>query len=123
MIKLYNYYRYNVKVEYKDINGGVKEDFYNNIPNNATDVKPILRPINSVTDEEWQECKKETCPNGTARFHSDGMHIPISHTGDIISFQFMSNILEWCFSHKIDIYNLIRDGYAKECSNDLYKLK
>lgn len=120
MLQLTNYGD-DVMFEYKDVDGKVNEDFFENIPDNAIDVKPILRPLNSVTEEEWQECKNEICPNGTARFHSDGMHIPMSHTGDIISFQFMSQILEWCFRHKIDIYNYIRDGYAQSCSPNFYK--
>ena len=134
LTQIASYYPYGLKVEHTE-NDETKESYIEglniyDINEEVTiddhhfsiyDIKPILRPLSSVTEDEWKECKQLTCPNGTGIIKIDGLHIPLNHYGDILSFSFMESIISWCLSNKIDIYNLIRDGLAKPCDSNFYK--
>lgn len=77
-----------------------------------SDIKPYLRPLSSVTEEEWAELKEKTCPYGTGTFHEDGLHAPMNHFGHVIGYDLMSDIVEWFFEKRIDFMGMIDNGCA-----------
>ena len=82
-------------------------------------IKPYLRPMSSMTDKEKDEMKKMLSPKGTAIFDSEGIHIPMSHTGDYIPYNFMSNVVEWLLEKQFDIHGLIDMDRAIPIINDI----
>jgi len=81
-------------------------------------VRPYLRPLSSMTNEEMQELKNITCPNGTAIFDEKYLICPISHFGEHISYKFMSEILSWLKSKHFDYRGLIDLGLAIAVTED-----
>lgn len=87
---------------------------------NLYDIKPYLRPMLSMTEEEKKELKADTCSEGTGYFNEKCLIYPISHYGEQISYDFMSVILEWLNSHHFDYRGLIEKGLALEAPKDMY---
>lgn len=83
--------------------------------------KPYLRPLSSMTEEEKKELKSATCPKGTGYFDEQYLICPISHFGEHISYDFMSDILDWLNKHQFDFRNLIGKGLALEAPEGMYK--
>lgn len=75
-------------------------------------VKPLLRPMASITEEEKKELKEATCPNGTGYFDDKYLICPMSHFGEQISYSFMQDIISWLYAHHFDVYDLIGKGLA-----------
>jgi len=86
------------------------------------DVKPYLRPMSSMTEEEKKELKANTCPEGTGYFDEKYLICPMSHYGEQISYDFMSVILEWLNSHHLDYRGLIPKGLALPAPPDMYRI-
>ena len=84
-------------------------------------IKPYLRPMSSMTEEEKKELKSVTCPEGTGYFDEQYLICPISHFGEHISYDFMSDILNWLNAHHFDYRGLIEKGFALEAPEDMYK--
>ena len=84
-------------------------------------IKPYLRPMSSMTEEERRELKNDTCPNGTGYFDEQYLICPMSHFGEHISYSFMSDILNWLNAHHFDYRGLIEKGLAIEASEGMYK--
>ena len=87
------------------------------------EVKPYLRPMSSMTEEERRELKNDTCPNGTGYFDEQYLICPMSHFGEHISYSFMSDILNWLNAHHFDYRGLIEKGLAIEASEGMYTTK
>ena len=85
------------------------------------DVKPYLRPMSSMTEEEKKELKSATCPKGTGYFDEQYLICPMSHFGEHISYDFMSDILDWLNTHHFDYRGLIEKGLAIEVSKNIYE--
>lgn len=85
------------------------------------EVKPYLRPMSSITEEEKKELKSATCPKGTGYFDEQYLICPMSHFGEYISYDFMSDILNWLNAHHFDYRGLIEKGLALEAPKDMYK--
>jgi len=88
---------------------------------NVEDVKPYLRSMSSMTEEERKELKNVTCPNGTGYFHEQYLVCPVNHFGEQISFDFMSEIIDWLNEHHLDFRGLIEKGLALEAKEGMYK--
>lgn len=86
-------------------------------------IKPYLRPMSSMTEEERKELKTITCPNGTGYFNEQYLVCPINHFGEQISFDFMASIIDYLNAHRFDYRNLIDNGLALEATEDMYKTK
>ena len=123
---------YGVKVEltkYKQkclLCGIDGEDLYLNIDSDPFslgdfDIKPYLRPMSSMTEEEKKELKSATCPKGTGYFDEQYLICPMSHFGEHISYDFMSDILDWLNAHHFDYRGLIEKGLALEAPEGMYK--
>ena len=68
---------------------------------------PYLRPMSSMTEEEKQEMKLTLSPKGTAIFDNDGIHIPMTHTGDFVPYDFMQKVLSFLYERHFDVNGLI----------------
>lgn len=84
-------------------------------------IKPYLRPMSSMTEEEKKKLKVDTCPEGTGYFDEKYLICPINHYGEHISYEFMSAILEWLNAHHFDYRGLIEKGFALEAPEGMYK--
>lgn len=82
-------------------------------------IKPYLRPLSSMTDKENEEMKKILSPMGTAIFDNEGIHIPMSHIGDFVPYNFMDNIIRWLLKKQFDINGLIDIDRAIPINNDI----
>lgn len=85
------------------------------------DIKPYLRPMSSMTEEEKKELKSATCPEGTGYFDEQYLICPMSHFGEHISYSFMSDILNWLNAHHFDYRGLIERSLALEAPEGMYK--
>ena len=94
---------------------------YNGEVHSIEEVKPYLRPMSSMTEEEKKKLKEETCPNGTGLFDKHYLICPVNHYGEQISFEFMSDIINWLNAHHFDFRGLIEKGLALEASEGMYK--
>ena len=74
------------------------------------EVKPYLRNMNSITEEELAELKEATCPNGTGTFNKEALLCPMSHWGEVIPYKFMDSIISWLDAHFFDHRGLIPLG-------------
>lgn len=83
--------------------------------------KPYLRPMSSMTEEEKKDLKEHTCPDGTGTFDEKYLMCPMSHYGECISYEFMSDILSWLNAHHFDYRGLIEKGLALEAPEGMYK--
>lgn len=83
--------------------------------------KPYLRPMSSITEEEKKELKSATCPEGTGYFDEQYLICPMSHFGEHISYDFMSDILNWLNARHFDYRGLIEKGLAIEAPDGMYK--
>ena len=83
--------------------------------------RPYLRPMSSMTVEEKKELKSATCPEGTGYFDEQYLICPMSHFGEYISYDFMSDILNWLNAHHFDYRGLIPIGLALEALEGMYK--
>ena len=85
------------------------------------EVRPYLRLMSSMTEEERKELKSVTCPNGTGYFNEQYLVCPVNHFGEQISFDFMSDIIDWLNEHHFDYRGLIEKGLALEAPDNMYK--
>jgi hypothetical protein len=83
-------------------------------------VKPYLRPMSSMTEEEKEEMHKLLSPKGTAQYDIDGIRTPMSHYGDFIPYKFMDDILQYLNKHHFDYRGLIEKGLALEAPEGMY---
>lgn len=83
---------------------------------------PYLRPMSSMTEEEKKELKSATCPEGTGYFNEQSLICPMSHFCEHISYDFMSDILNWLNAHHFDYRGLIHKGLAIEAQEGMYNL-
>ena len=77
-----------------------------------TVLKPYLRPMSSMTEDEKREMKLALSPRGTATFAEDGIHMPMTHTGDFVPYDFMERTVEWLRERHFDINGLTGKGKA-----------
>ena len=64
-------------------------------------IKPYLRPMSSMTDEEWNEYNEAA--------GKDGVMVPLA------------NEIDWLNSHFFDYRGLIEKGLALEAPEEMYK--
>ena len=86
-------------------------------------IKPYLRPMSSMIEEEKKEMKAATCPEGTGYFYEKHLVCPMNHFCELISYEFMADILNWLNAHHFDYRGLIPMGLALEAPEGMYNLK
>ena len=77
-------------------------------------VKPYLRSMSSMTEEERDEMKRLLNPDGTGWFTAEGFVIPASHYGDMLDYSFLDDIRDYLDSKHFDHRGLIPKGLALE---------
>ena len=76
--------------------------------------------MSSMTEEEKKDLKEHTCPDGTGTFDEKYLKCPMSHYGERISYEFMSDILSWLNAHHFDYQGLIEKGLALPAPEGMY---
>ena len=97
----------------------ITNDMYNGF--HIEQVKPYLRPMSSMTEEEKKDLKSSTCPFGTGYFNEKYLICPLNHLGEQISYEFMSGILDWLNKNHFDYRGLIEKRLALEAPEGMYK--
>ena len=110
---------YGIKVQYNneiyniDYISALYEEVKLDIPDNYTvgisEIKPYLRPMSSMTEEEYKELKSISSYYGFA---------PYEYIGDWCPNYEMIN---WLNAHHFDFHNLIEKGLAIKASKGMYK--
>ena len=87
-----------------------------------TKIKPYLRPLSSMTEEEKRELSKKyvwdiNCGQIEIRYHSDGywddnIECPTSE---------YLNLFDWLSAHHFDYRGLIEKGLALEAPEEMYQ--
>lgn len=85
-------------------------------------VKPYLRPMSSMAEEEKEEMHNLLSPEGTAIYKNDGIALPINHYGEYVTYEFMNRIIQYLLENHFDFMGLIPKGLAIEVneSNNPY---
>lgn len=87
---------------------------------NIESVKPYLRPMSSMTDEEREELSDYLCEKVMS--NKIGITIPPNPTqGKGIPFIWMGDCMEWLNEHHFDYRGLIEKGLALEAPEGMYK--
>ena len=85
-------------------------------------VKPYLRPLSSMTEEEKEELKTifdaEEVTSDSICYLEGGTLVEYLSR---ISYSFCSEIIDWLNAHHFDHHNLIEKGFALEASSEMYK--
>lgn len=85
-------------------------------------VKPYLRPLSSMTEEEKEELKTlfdaEEVTSDSICYLEGGTLVEYLSR---ISYSFCSEIVDWLNAHHFDHHNLIEKGLALEASSEMYK--
>lgn len=85
-------------------------------------MKPYLRPLSSMTEEEKEELKTlfdaEEVTSDSICYLEGGTLVEYLSR---ISYSFCSEIVDWLNEHHFDHHNLIEKGLALEASSEMYK--
>ncbi len=86
-------------------------------------VRPYLRPMSSMTEEEKEEMHNLLSPEGTAIYENNGISVPMNHYGDFVSYEFMNKIIQYLLKNHFDFMGLIPKSLAIEVTeeNNPYK--
>lgn len=85
-----------------------------NINNDVNDVKPYLRPMSSMTEEEKEQYRK-TQDKISVQWDDCGQPIGYVYTNTIKTY-------DWLNKNHFDYRGLIKKGLALEAPNDMYKI-
>lgn len=90
--------------------------------NRYESLKPYLRPLSSMTEEEKKELKTlfdaEEVTSDSICYLEGGTLVEYLSR---ISYSFCSEIIDWLNAHHFDYHNLIEKGLALEASSEMYK--
>ena len=122
---------YNVKVQTPVMNdeitltcGDISAYFFN--PDNELFLKPYLRPMSSMTEEELEELKTlcsiyRPTNHPTIGFEDYGILVFTHHlTNNTYSFKLNIDIVDWLNAHHFDYRGLIEKGLALLAPDDMY---
>ena len=84
-------------------------------------IKPYLRPMSSMTEEEKEDMHNILSPDGTAIYENEGIATPCNHHGEWVPYEFMARIVDWLNAHHFDHNGLIEKGLALEAPEGMYK--
>lgn len=123
---------YGIKVNYKGTVKNVRyiEPEYNelclegdNFTLGIMDVKPYLRGMDSMSDDEKEEMRNILSPEGTAIYENNGISTPMNHYGEFVSYGFMNSVINYLLKHHFDFIGFISKKLAIEVTeqNNPYK--
>ena len=96
--------------------------FVNNVFYPIENIKPYLRPMSSMTDEEFQKLRS-ICPHSTInKTNVTGWFVGIngSDYGRISRIDEISKFIDWLNAHHFDFRGLIEKGLALEAPEGMY---
>ena len=101
----------------------LKPGHISRLMNEDLKLKPYLRPMSSMTEEEKKEMHNLLSPEGTVIYENDGIALPINHYGEFVPYEFMNRIIQYLLENHFDFMNLIPKGLAIEVTteNNPYK--
>jgi hypothetical protein len=119
---------YGVKVQTPVINdeiiltcGDISAYFFN--PNNKVFLRPYLRPMSSMTEEEKEEFAEVTGGNCSFIDAHGNFFIDFGEficEGSPVSLSRIVYITNWLYAHHFDVNNLIPKGLALKAPKDMY---
>lgn len=95
--------------------------------NDGDTVKPYLRPMSSMTEEEQEEFGnlvglwKYNC-GGSIRFVNHLPNLSGEFAKTLVSEIIIANAIDWLNKHHFDFRGLIEEGLALESPEDMYKI-
>lgn len=81
-------------------------------------IKPYLRQMSSMTEEEKEEMHNLLSHEGTAIYKNDGIALPINHYGGFVPYEFMNRIIQYLLKNHFDFMGLIPKGLAIEVTDE-----
>lgn len=75
-------------------------------------IKPYLRPMSSMTEEEKMKLSLSVSPQGSAIYYDKYIGIPLTHLAQQIPYEYLSRVLDWLNAHHFDYWGLIEKGLA-----------
>lgn len=91
------------------------------------EIKPYLRPMSSMTEEEWKEFSvfigKTEMYIQQIRMDADSMSNPIIGGFKCVYWGLFDKCIDWLLAHHFDFRGLIEKGLALEALEDMYKEK
>ena len=96
------------------------------IDSKIENIKPYLRPMSSMTEEELNECvcqsgiKDIECPNWQDIPKEKQFEVRLNHS--IAVFLTDSNNIDWLNAHHFDYRGLIKKGLALEAPEGMYNI-
>jgi len=92
-----------------------------NINNDVNDVKPYLRPMSSMTEEEKEELKLEHVKD--TRLLADALTKTAEGDTSMRGKVILHFAVDWCNKNHFDFRGLIEKELALEAPEDMYKIK
>ena len=75
-------------------------------------IKPYLRPMSSMTEEERNEMSSTISPQGSAIYYNEYIGIPLTHLAQQIPYTYIARVVGWLNAHHFDYRGLIPKGLA-----------
>ena len=121
-VSLYDEKVDNARLTGIDEDGYLTVDFPADCAFDIEEVKPFLRSISSMTEEEKEELKtlfdaEEITSDSICYLEGGTLEEYLSH----ISYSFCSKIIDWLNRHHFDYRGLIEKGLALEALEGMYK--
>lgn len=95
--------------------------YLEHILNGDADIKPYLRPMSSMTEEEKEELKKlfdaKEVTNDSLGFNEGGT---LEDYVSQISYTFCGGVIDWLLAHHFDFRGLIEKNLALEAPEGIY---
>lgn len=85
------------------------------------EIKPYLRPMSSISDDELALMKPLLSPQGTAVYEQTRIAVPMSHFGEWIDYNYMARTINFLQEHHIDYFDFIGHGLALEATEGMYQ--
>lgn len=89
-------------------------------------IKPYLRPLSSMTEEEKEEFAEVTGGNCSFIDAHGNFFIDFGEficEGSPVSLSRIVYVINWLYAHHFDVNNLIPNGLALEAPKDMYNVK
>ena len=93
--------------------------YLEHILNGDADIKPYLRPMSSMTEEEKKDFSSHIMND---KCDEDGVIIDVHDITSLqIYYYYFKDVIDWLLAHHFDYRGLIEKGLALEAPEDMYK--
>lgn len=99
-------------------------DIHNTLQNfNLDEVKPYLRPMDDMTEDELSKMKPLLSKDGLAVYEKNGVSVPRMPYGDFIHYDYMWRVTLYLRNARLDYNGLIEQGLALPATKTMYDSK